>query len=60
MLNDKIDITNNNDLYISINETNEYKSGDPITSTDYTQFCLQRIKINFITYKAINAKIKLL
>lgn len=50
MIPEDCDINNNNDIYLSINETNEYPSGDPDNKVGDTMFCLQRLKINFITY----------
>ena len=48
---ENVDRNNNHDMYISLNETNEYPSG----TIGETQFCLQRIKINFIAYyKVLN------
>lgn len=54
-LPDTIDIYNNDDIYISINETNEYPVDELNMQLGETQFCLQRIKINFIAYyKVLN------
>lgn len=53
MIPDSCDIFNNNDIYLSINETNEYPSGDPDNKVGDTKFCLQRLKLNFIAYYKI-------